>query len=481
MALPDPAAPFRRARVAVVGLGRSNAAVVRFLARAGARVEAYERREPAALVGVAAELAASAALFAGPAYLDALGARLDGLAAIFVTPGMRKDLPVLAEAAARGVPLWTEAAYVLEAAPVPVIGITGSAGKTTTTTLVGEAVARWRPGSLVGGNIGLPLLDRLEGLRPPAWMVLELSSFQLELCRTAPAIAGVLNLRPTHLDVHGSFEAYADAKRRIFRSQVPGDWAVFGRDDPGAAALEAEAPAGRLAFSARGPVDAGAGVLRDAVRWFPPAPAPPVRPDGPAPWPKAAAVVPLPSVRVPGQHNRENVAAAAALCLAAGVPPGVIGATVAAFRGVEHRQQVVREWRGARFVNDSIATTPDRCAAALDTWGGSPLVLLAGGYDKGIPFTELGVEIARRVERVILFGATAGALQEAVEAGAAPAGRRPAMERVPDLDAAVQAAAAAARPGTVVLLSPACASFDQFTDFEERGRRFRALVEALPD
>jgi len=479
--------PLAGRRVAVVGLQRSNAAVVRYLRRQGAQVEAYDRKPAEDLQPYAADLPSGAPLFAGPDYLERLRGRLDGLAAVFVTPGMRKDLPVLAEAAAAGAELWTEAAYVLQIAPCPVIGITGSAGKTTTTTLVGEAVRRWRPGSLIGGNIGLPLIDRLDEVPPGAWLVMELSSFQLELARRAPDVAALLNIRPNHLDVHGSYAAYVDAKRNVYRGQVAGDWAVFGVEDPEAAALACEAPAGRLAFSGGGPVEAGAAVEDGWLCWYPPR-AVAVRAGdggaaGPRPHPHAARVLPLRAITVPGAHNIQNAAAAAAVALAAGVPPTLVAEAVVAFRGVEHRLEAVREWRGTRFVNDSIATTPDRTLAALDTFAGSPVVLLAGGYDKGIPFDDLGVRIAQAAERVILFGATADALERAVAAGAGAGGRDggPEVRRVPDLAAAVAAAVDGLRPGRVVLLSPACASFDQFRDFEERGRFFKTLVQALPD
>jgi UDP-N-acetylmuramoylalanine--D-glutamate ligase len=476
-------------RVAVVGLQRSNAAVVRYLARAGARIEVYDQKTADQLGPFGAQLPADAVLFAGPDYLQRLQERLEGLAAVFVTPGMRKDLPALRAAAACGVPLWTEAAYVLELARRagrPVVGITGSAGKTTTTSLVGEAVRRWRPGSLVGGNIGVPLLDRLAELPPQAWLVMELSSFQLELARCSPPLACVLNVRPNHLDVHGTYEAYVDAKRRIYRFQDPasGDWAVFGRDDPEANRLAAEAPAGVLHFSARGPVPAGAGVEGGWVRWYPPRPeiGPAAAGGRPVPHPQAAAVLPLSAVALPGPHNLQNVAAAAALCLAAGVPPALFAEVCACFRGVEHRLETVRAWRGTLWVNDSIATSPDRCQAALATFAGRRIVLLAGGYDKGIPFSELGREIARTVERVILFGdpTTAARIAAAIETARAGS-PLPRVQRARDLTEAVALAAEGAEPGQVVLLSPACASYDQFTSFEERGRRFKELVAGLPE
>ena len=467
-------------RVAVVGLQRSNAAVVRYLTGVGARIEAYDRKAAADLQPYAADLSPDTPLHCGEGYLDRLRERLDGLAAVFVTPGMRKDTPVLAEAAAAGAALWTEAAYVLELAPCPVIGITGSAGKTTTTTLVGEAVRRWRPGSLVGGNIGLPLIDRLHTLGPEAWLVLELSSFQLELARRAPAVAALLNLRPNHLDLHGSYAAYADAKRRIYRGQGPGDWAVFGLDDPEASRLAREAPAGCLGFRATGPVEAGAGVEDGEVRWSPPPGLP--GPGAPAlglarPCGRRVAVLPVSAIAVPGAHNVQNVAAATALSLTAGVPPAILAQVVASFRGVEHRLEFVRAWRGSRWFNDSIATTPDRTLSALETFAGEPLVLLAGGYDKGLPFDELGARVAAGAQRVLLFGATAAAIAAAIEA----AGGGPEVVRVPDLAAAVEVAAAGARPGQVVLLSPSCASYDHFRDFEQRGWLFKRLVAALPE
>ncbi len=468
--------PLARRRVAVVGLQRSNAAVVRYLLARQARVEVYDQKPAEALAPYVGALPAGTPLHAGPDYLDQLDRRLDGLAAIFVTPGMRKNLPPLRRARTLGVALWTEAAYALAVAPRPVIGITGSSGKTTTTTLVGEVVRRWRPGSLVGGNIGVPLLDRLQGLAPDAWVVMELSSFQLELAQRPPTVGALLNLRPNHLDLHGSFDAYQDAKRRIFLGQSPGDWCVLGVDDPVVAGMAGEVPAGRLAFSGDHPVAAGAGVDDGAVVWYPPD----ASASGPArPWADPGPVLPLSSIRLPGGHNRQNVAAAAALCLTAGAPPDFVARVVADFAGVPHRLERVRDWRGSRWINDSIATTPDRALAALDTLAGERIVLLAGGYDKGLSFDDFGQAVARCVERVLLFGATAPAIARAIAAGSAPDWPTP-VEIVPDLAAAVAMAAADVRPGQVVLLSPACASYDQFRDFEERGERFRALAAALP-
>ena len=458
---------FVGARVAVVGLQRSNAAVVRYLMAEGARAEVYDRQPAAELGPALAEIPPDAPRHCGPTYLDDLAARLPGLAAIFVTPGMRKDLPVFQMARAAGIPLWTEAAYCLRLAPCPTIGITGSAGKTTTTTLVGEAVRRHRPGSLVGGNIGRPLLDRIGALAPDDWMVLELSSFQLELAQDSPRLAAVLNVRPNHLDLHGSYQAYVEAKRQIYRHQRPGDLALFNADDPESAHLAAEAPAGRLWFSARGPVPAGVGLEGGCFRWWPP--------DGGAPENLLRAE----DVRLPGGHNLENVAAALALGRAATIPGTVLAEVIADFRGVPHRLETVARWGGALWINDSIATSPDRTLAALNTFPTGEIVLLAGGYDKGLAFDALGRAVAHRCTRVLLFGTTAPKLAQAIADGAAALGRGPQVQQVANLDEAVAQAACALRPGQIVLLSPACASYDQFRDFEQRGARFREVVEGL--
>ena len=458
---------FAGARVAVVGLQRSNAAVVRYLVAGGACPEVYDRQPAERLGPVLVEIPPDAPRHCGPDYLEALAARLPGLAALFITPGMRKDLPVFDRARAAGIPLWTEAAYCLRLAPCPTIGITGSAGKTTTTTLVGEAVRRHRPGSLVGGNIGTPLLDRLDGLAADAWLVLELSSFQLELAQDSPRVAALLNVHPNHLDVHGSYAAYVDAKRRIYLHQGPGDVALFNADDPESARLAAGAPAGRIWFSLRGPVPAGVGLAGGTFRWWPA--------DGGGP----EDLLPVDAVGVPGRHNLENVAAALALGRAAGIPGALLAQVVRDFRGVPHRLETVAHWGGARWINDSIATSPDRTLAALDTFPGEEIVLLAGGYDKGLPFDALGSAVAGRCARVLLFGTTASKLAAAIQEGAAALGRGPVVDVVENLEDAVARAAAGLRPGQVVLLSPACASYDQFRDFEERGARFRDLVAGL--
>ena len=442
---------FRGRRVAVVGLGMSNRAVIRFLCAVGGRVAAFDQAPQGAYGDELAGLGVP--LVAGPDYLEFDPAQFDR---IVVTPGMRKDVTVLRRAAELGVPVDTEANLVLGMSPAPVVGITGSAGKTTTTTLVGLIASRVWPTSLIGGNIGRPLIEVVACADPAAWLVLELSSFQLELARKSPHVAAVLNLRPNHVDVHGTMAAYAAAKRRIFEFQAADDWAVFPLDDPGGADMADSARGRVLRFSAVERADAWIDrgwVMRGSER-----------------------VLRVEDIRVPGEHNLQNVLAATALSLAMGAPAAAVAEVVREFRGVEHRQELVRERGGVRWINDSIATAPDRTEAALRTFA-EPIVLLAGGYDKGLSFDELAPLICSRVRALIVFGKTADLIAAAVAA----AGGGPEVVRVPDLAGAVAAADRVARPGDVVLLSPACASYDQFRNFEERGRAFKDHVALLPD
>lgn len=452
----------RGERYAVVGLGTSNQAVIRYLLRQGARVTAYDQKESIPLPHDVVSIT-------GHGYLDRLAEELDGLSGIFVTPGMRKDLPVLAEARSRGIPLLGEAAVVLQASPLPVVGITGSSGKTTTTTMVGQVMERAFPGSVVGGNIGFPLIDRLEelGRRDGAWMVLELSSFQLELADRSPRVAALLNLHPNHLDVHGTFANYRDAKRRIYRFQGPEDAAIFNVDDPVSAELWQQAPGRRFFFSGLHPVARGAGVEDGWVVWY-----------GER---RSERVLPLTDIRLPGPHNVANVAAAVTIASAAGAHSDVVAEVVRSFTGVPHRLEWVRTRRGQTWINDSIATAPDRTLAALAAYRGRSIVLLAGGSDKHLPLDELGRGIARDVDHLIVYGEMAEAIEAAVRAAGEAISQTPTIDHVADLAHAVACAAEHPVPGQVVLLSPACASYDQFANFEERGTRFRDLVWALPE
>ncbi|BDG59080.1 UDP-N-acetylmuramoyl-L-alanine--D-glutamate ligase [Caldinitratiruptor microaerophilus] len=455
---------FAGQKVAVVGLGRSNLALIRWLRERGARVTALDRARPEELGDRYRELLALGVedLVLGPSYLD----RLAEFPVVFLTPGMPKHLPPIAAARAAGAWVTGEIPLVLRLARAPVVGITGSAGKTTTTTLVGEILKASGREVYVGGNIGRPLIEVVETIPPTAVIVLELSSFQLELADRSPPVAVITNVTPNHLDVHPSMEAYVDAKRNIYRFQGPEGRVVLSADNPVTAALAAEVGERAILFSRRGDPGgrAAAYVDGDQVLW---------RLGG-----DRIGVVRLDELRIPGAHNVENVLAAVAAAFLAGGTWHGMRQVLPHFAGVEHRLEPVREVDGVRYVNDSKATAPAETMAALAALPG-PIVLIAGGYDKRIAFDDLARAIVEGpVHTLVLMGATAGAIEAAVEAERG--GRAtPRVLRAKDMEEAVRLARQAARPGDTVLLSPACASYDLYANFEERGRHFKALVHQL--
>lgn len=448
-------------RVAILGLGRSNVALARYLSRHGARLVGFDAKEARELGDRYRTLQQLPGMEfrLGEGYLSGL----TGFDAVFVTPGMKKHLPELERARAEGALLSSEMALFLELCPAPVVGVTGSSGKTTTTTLVGlmlEAAGE-RP-VYVGGNIGTVLIEVVEEIPEKAWVVLELSSFQLQLAQVSPHLAALLNLRPNHLDVHSSYDEYISSKCNIFRRQRPGDWLVFNADDAGVVRYSRDSPAQRAGFSRRRAVRPGVyvrdGVITGAMAG------------------DDAPILEKCRLLIPGEHNVENALAASALALLAGVKPEVIAQVLSTFAGVEHRLELVRVLGGARYINDSIATSPDRTVAALNTVPG-PVLLIAGGYDKGLDFDELGPVMAGKVRVLITIGDTAPRI--ASMAAALPGPARPLVLEAQSLDEAVQLARRQAREGETVLLSPACASFGMFANFEERGRAFKTLVRGL--
>ncbi|MCI0519553.1 MAG: UDP-N-acetylmuramoyl-L-alanine--D-glutamate ligase [Chloroflexi bacterium] len=444
--------------VLILGAARQGLALARYLAPRGARVILNDRRaeddlhaERRAMEGAPGEVR----WITGGHPLEAL----DGVDLVCVSGGVPLNLPLLLEAARRGIPLSNDTQIFLEAALCKVIGITGSAGKTTTTTLVGRmALNALGERAWVGGNIGLPLLAELDAIRGDHLVVLELSSFQLELTTRSPQVAAALNVTPNHLDRHGTMAAYTAAKARILAFQGGGDWAVLGRDDPGSWGLAAQAR-GRLA--AFGMDDCGLACCafrRGAaliLRW-----------DG-----VETEIMPRAWVELRGEHNLLNALAACAIAAAAGLPVEAMRAGVQGFRGVAHRLEFVRTWGGADWYNDSIATAPERAMAAMRSFD-APLVLLAGGRDKDLPWEDFAALVKARAARLVLFG-------EAAEKIARVLGAAVAYTRCANLGEAVQAAARIVQPGDVVLLSPGGTSFDEFKDFEERGECFKQLVMRL--
>jgi UDP-N-acetylmuramoylalanine--D-glutamate ligase len=393
---------------------------------------------------------------------------IEGADLVCLSGGVPADLPLATQARERGIPLSNDSQVFLEACPAATIGITGSAGKTTTTALVGRMAEAELAGSgrraWVGGNIGRPLLADLHAMRREDWAVLELSSFQLELMSVNPRVAAVLNLTPNHLDRHHTMEAYTAAKVRILTFQKPGDVAVLGRDDAGAWALRSYVRGRLLGFGWEPPSKGEGTYLAKDQIWL--------RLED-----RQVPICPIATVQLRGMHNLMNVTAACAIAAGAGFSPQAMEAGIRGFTGVPHRLEFLRRVNGVDWYNDSIATAPERAMAAIRAFD-EPLVLLAGGRDKDLPWEAFGDLVCRRVDHLIVFGEAAGKILQAVEV--ARVGDRPfTLEVCPGLETAVQTAARLAEPGDVVLLAPGGTSFDEFTDFVDRGERFRAWVEAL--
>ncbi|MEZ0395795.1 MAG: UDP-N-acetylmuramoyl-L-alanine--D-glutamate ligase [Anaerolineales bacterium] len=452
-------------RVTILGGARQGQAAARYLARHGASVTLNDRR-------VAEEMVSAQAALADLPIRWVLGdhplSLLETTDVLCISGGIPLSLPLVQEAIRRGLPLTNDTQVFMEAVPCPTIGITGSAGKTTTTTLVGRiARAAFEGGRrrvYVGGNIGDPLLNYVDEMRPDDLAILEISSFQLEQMTLSPNVAVILNITPNHLDRHGTMEAYTAAKARILAYQRAEDIAILGRDDPGAWGLRGQVRGRLLSFGFTPLPEDGEGVFLRKGRIC-------LRAQG-----KESTLLKQDTIRLRGEHNRLNVMAACAIACAAGLPRRSILAGVQDFGGVPHRLQYVRTYRGAAWYNDSIATAPERTMAAIRSFD-EPIILLLGGRDKNLPWEPLAELVARRVEHVIVFGEAAAKIEAVLQQQGG--GQTFGLQRCPGLRAAVEAAARLAQPGRVVLLSPGGTSFDEFRDFEERGEAFCKWVLEL--
>lgn len=458
MTLQEYIASLRGKTVAVIGIGVSNTPLLRLLLREGIAVTACDRSDRAKLGALAEELeAAGAVLRLGDGYLQDLDQDV-----IFRTPGLRPDVPELEAARARGSVITSEMEVFFQVCPCPIIAVTGSDGKTTTTTIIAELLRAAGHTVHVGGNIGHPLLAESDTIRPTDWAVLELSSFQLMTMTRSPHIAVLTNLAPNHLDVHKSMEEYVWAKENIFRHQQPGDIAVFNLDNAITRELSAHAPGRALYFSRQAEPENGVFLRGDAVI---------SRRDG-----HERQIMTTEDIRLPGVHNVENYMAAIA-AVDGLVPDETIRTFARTFNGVEHRIELVRTWRGVRFYNDSIASSPSRTIAGLRSFK-EKVILIAGGYDKHIPFDVLGPEVVEHVKLLILCGATADKIRAAVEQAPGYRPGHPEILDVTPFQRAVETARDRAVPGDVVTLSPACAAFDQFKNFMERGKTFKSIVNS---
>lgn len=452
-------------RIAIVGLGVNNQPLVPFfLDQPGVNLIVADRKESSVLNQILTRMGVptgAVEVLSGPNYLTRLR-QTPNLEAVYVTPGMPKDLPELLDVVDHGAGLTSETDLFLERCRAPVIGITGSAGKTTTTTLVGEALkADGRRSVYVGGNIGVSLLPDLDRLEPTDWVVMELSSFQLELVSHSPHVAAILNIAPNHLDVHRDFGAYQAAKRHIWDFQSPDDYALVPMDDPVVQRMFRGALAKPLHFSLKDVPLWGAGlqdgwlVWRDQERFI--------------------KILKTEMLKIPGVHNIANALAATALVMQVGGDVRALQEVFSTFRGVPHRLEIVRDRDSIVYINDSIATAPDRTMAALSAIH-RPIILIAGGYDKHLDYDALGKAITESsVKRVVVLGQTADKIARAVR----DHGQIPVAMVDGGLLEAVTEAQRQAEAGDAILLSPASASYDMFLNYEERGQRFREIVQQL--
>ena len=449
----------RGKRIAVLGIGVSNVPLIELLCAHGCDVTACDMRSREQMDGEAERLEAlGAKLKLGPDYLEGLDHDI-----LFRTPGLMPFDPHLEAAKARGSLLTSEMEVFLSLCPCKVIAITGSDGKTTTSTIIAELLNASGFRVHLGGNIGNPLLCEIPDMREDDIVVLELSSFQLHSMRCCPEIAVITNLTPNHLDKHKDFQDYIDAKREILIHQTENCRLILNADDAHTPYYESFAKAHITRFSDRQPVSEGA-YLHNGVL---------TRVSGGQERP----ILPKSEIRIPGEHNVLNYLTAFAAT--EGLVPDEICAKIAReFAGVEHRLETFRCLRGVTYINDSIASSPTRTIAGLRAMRTKPIVI-AGGYDKHIPFDELGEALCEYAKAVFLTGDTAEAIRGAITRAPRYAESGLPIEMDGDFKNAVLHAASAAKEGDIVLFSPACASFDHFKNFAERGRYFKSIIMDL--
>ncbi|MDE6108271.1 MAG: UDP-N-acetylmuramoyl-L-alanine--D-glutamate ligase, partial [Oscillospiraceae bacterium] len=399
-------------------------------------------------------------VYLGEDYLE----HLKGQDVIFRTPGLRPDLPQIQAAVEEGAILTSEMEAFFQVCPCPIIGVTGSDGKTTTTTIIAKLLEASGHTVHLGGNIGKPLLPEVSQMKEADIAVVELSSFQLMTMGISPHISVVTNLAPNHLDVHKSMEEYTEAKKNIFTYQTKQDCLILNTDNEITRSFAAIAAGETVLFSRRVMPEGNGVFLRNGAIW--------VRNDR-----GERQVLPCGDILLPGDHNVENYMAAIG-AVDGLVPDEVIRSFAKTFGGVEHRIELVRELDGVRYYNDSIASSPTRTMAGLKCFP-EKVILIAGGYDKHIPVDVLGPAILEHVKLLILTGATSTKIRAATEEASGYQKGSPDIQEYEDFREAIEAARAAARPGDVVLLSPACASFDKFKNFMERGNTFKSIVNAF--
>lgn len=453
--------------VLILGAARQGQALARWLAKHDARVTLSDKRSETELEHARQTLAGLPVEWAPGGHPLEL---LDHTDVVCLSGGVPLTLPIVAEAHKRGIPLSNDTQVFMEVAPCKTVGITGSAGKTTTTALLSkmaEASYEEHTGrAFVGGNIGDPLINYVDEMQPDDLAILEISSFQLDQMSISPNVAAILNITPNHLDRHGTMEAYTAAKARILDFQRKDDVAILGRDDPGAWNLRERVKGNLFSFGLSNlSIEQSGTYVSDGLYHLR---------DG-----NAYILLPIQNaIHLRGDHNRQNVLAAIAIGHAAGLNLDAMLEAIDHFHGVPHRLELVRELHGVKWYNDSIATAPERTMAAVRSFD-EPIVLMLGGKDKDLPWEDLAELVRERVDHVVVFGQAAEKILGAL-ASTNPGAKRPySINQCSDLKEAVHQAVEVAESGDIVLLSPGGTSFDQFNDFAERGEWFRKWVQEL--
>ncbi len=436
-------------RVAVVGIGVSNLPLIDFLLSCGAEITACDKKSREEIKETALLLEEKkVALKLGEDYLTSLDVDV-----IFKSPGIRPDIPEFEEARKKGAVVTSEMELFFELCPCEIIAVTGSDGKTTTTTLIGEMLKKEGYTCHIGGNIGKPLVAEVGSMKPTDKAILELSSFQLFTMRKSPRVAVITNISPNHLDWHKDYNEYIDAKENIMKYQSGEDLLVVNSSNDITREIGGRSKGKLRTFSSKSKATV---YLNDGNIYF-----------------DDEKIISAEDIRIPGAHNIENYMTAIA-AVKDYVSNETIEFVAKNFGGVEHRIEFVREVGGVRFYNDSIASSPTRTMAALNSFD-KKIILIAGGYDKKIPFDELGVEINKKVKQLVLVGHTAEKIKTAVES----AGKETNITVCEEFEKAVLTAYDKANSGDVVILSPACASFDLFKNFMIRGETFKKIVNNI--
>ncbi len=448
----------RGQRAAFCGIGRSNLPLMKIFVENGASVTACDKRTREQLGETAAELEQMGiTLKLGDSYLEDLDVDM-----IFRTPGMKFHLPALDKARQRGIAVTSEMELFFDLCPCRIYAVTGSDGKTTTTTILAEMLRAAGKTVHLGGNIGKPLLPEIASIKPDDAAVVELSSFQLISMRRSPDVAVVTNLAPNHLDVHKDMDEYVNAKKNIILHQNAFGRAVLNLDNAISASFAADVRGSLRMFSRQGKAS-GAWVRGDGCIMMG---------ENPEPLLNTA------EIRIPGQHNVENYLAAIS-ALYGEIPVEVMRKVAREFPGVPHRAEFVRELDGVKYYNDSFGTSPSRTIRGTLSLYPQKIVLIAGGYDKKIPFDTLGPAIVEKVKTVVLMGATAQKIEDSIKSSPGYKTGCPEILHAASMEQAVALARSHALAGDIVSLSPACASFDLYPDFEARGNHFKEIVHSL--